>query len=375
MNKHGLFVMLMVSAVLLSGCAGLTASPIGGGGPAALPDWVLVSIVAILTSFILIAIVYMAAHLVSSQELIAWAKNEFMQNIAVTIMFGILIVFFSFLDTMLIPGITANSLGGPYDLTGNNMFTAAESYLVNLTAIFVSEFTALLYLNVAMGLFQDATIRVMPMGIGFMIQPGSLFTPLFHFVGYALNFLGIAMWAVQLQFAILQFSKMYMFHVFLPLGIVFRSLPFTRSVGAALIAVALAFYVVYPLTFLLNMAIFDNHYSIVNHPLLITTLNAQIFQFSEGDILNTGTPLDLINLMWFIAKLILSVGLNAVALPLHMCFMLFGDGAIIEEMFYSIVVFTMILPIINVFITLTFARGFANIFGADVDLSSITRLI
>ncbi|MFH1447635.1 MAG: hypothetical protein ABIG39_02120 [Candidatus Micrarchaeota archaeon] len=377
MKKNGLAFKafpLLLAAVLLSGCAGLTVSSIGGALPSDLPDWLPIAIIATAISFMIISIVYLVGTLLNVQDLVLWAKNEFFQSAAVVIMLSILMVFFSFLDTMLIPGITATSSGGPFDISANNIFDAAQNYLANINAIFIAEFTALLYLNVTLGLFQDATIRVMPMGIGFIIQPGALFTPLFHFVGYGLNFLGIAIWAVQIQYAILEFSKNYMFKLFLPLGIVFRSMPFTRGLGAVLIAIAIAFYVVYPLTFVLNMEIATNHYSSVNHALLITDFNAWVFNFAKGNPFGSG-DLNILNYLWYIARLIMVVGVTSLSLPLYLCANLFGDTGIVQEMFYAVITFTMILPIINVFITFTFARGLANILGADVDLSSITRLI
>jgi len=51
------------------------------------------------------------------------------------------------------------------------------------------------------------------------------------------------------QIAVLKFFEMSMFTVFLPIGIILRSFPPTRGAGAVLIAIAIGFYIVYPLVF------------------------------------------------------------------------------------------------------------------------------
>jgi hypothetical protein len=46
-----------------------------------------------------------------------------------------------------------------------------------------------------------------------------------------------------------------------------------------------------------------------------------------------------------------------------------------QEVFDLVIIYSIVLPLINVFITLTFIRELSNFFGADINLDAITRLI
>jgi hypothetical protein len=364
----------------------LTLSDIGGAGPKDLPVWLPVAFVAIVISFLIVSLAYMAGSFFGDQDLVFWAKNELFQTAAVALMLAILFVFFSFLDTMFLPGATANTSGGALDLgggaPGGNIMVKVMTYNQNLFLLLQSEFTGLLFLQVVASGLVESALRIMPGGSGFTLNIGSFFAPISHFVGYGLNFIGIALWAVQLQAFIVIFANQYMFRIFLPLGIVFRSFPFTRGVGGALIAIAIGFYVVYPLTFVINMELAEKHYPGISQPLFdpmtlpfVQIFNANVFDLSKGDFFGSGVVLNSINIVAYIVKFVLSSITNAVVLSFRLLGTLFVGSGMLEEIFYTIIAYTMVLPLINVFITLTFIRELASLFGADVNLQSVTRLI
>lgn len=363
-DNKAILAVILFCLVLASGCTGLTyQNPF--------PSWIQIAFIAIIISFFLVSLAYMSGSLFGSPELVMWARNELFQTAAAALMLGMLFMFFSFLDVGFVPAVSKDK----YDLHAGptNIFAAAQGYLMQVYGLLTEEFFSLLYFNVVIGVFQDSLLRVMPMGIGFMINIGPFFTPFAHFVGYALQLLGVAIWAVQLQIAILEFTRQYMFTLFLPLGIVFRSFPFTRSIGGALIAISLGFFVVYPLSFIINMTLYENHYS--THPTTFVEFTSWTLRLSQGDPFEAGGLTNPFNFAWFIVKTAFSTGITALFLPVEIFYHLLGGTSVLEEMFYSVIVFTIILPIVNVFITFTFIREMGILFGADINLGSITRLI
>ncbi len=363
MKKAMPFILLLL---LASGCLGLTAEL-----PANFLPWFSAVFPAIILSFMLVSLAYMAGSFFESQEIAMWAKNEFYQTMAVAAMVLMMFFFFSFLDDMLLPGITEKStdIGGPFALSSNNIMTAAGIYITDVNTLITTQFSALLYLQVAIGRFENVLIKVMPGGVGFMFYLGAFFTPFSHFIGYALNMLGVAMWSIQMQLAILIFSEQYMLTLFLPIGIVLRSFPFTRAIGGAFIAIAVGLYVVYPLTFVVNMNVMHTHLSDSSGILDFA------FEITQGKIFPGASGLDPFNFAWYVLRTIALGGFYIVTVPLIMMAQLIGGDSVLGEIVFSVLAYAIVLPLLNVFITLTFIRAFSQLLGADVNINSITRLL
>jgi hypothetical protein len=69
-----------------------------------------------------------------------------------------------------------------------------------------------------------------------------------EYLGDELSWLTIVLYA---QISFLRFIETSMFTVFLPIGILLRAFPPTRGAGAVLIAIAIGFYVVFPMAYTL----------------------------------------------------------------------------------------------------------------------------
>lgn len=363
--------------LLASGCTGLSASAMGS-----FPPWFPAVIASIILSFFIVSIAYMAGTIFGVQEVVMWAKNELFQSAAVAVMLGMLLFLYAFLDLTLFPSLTENVLptgtsafvpGGPFNLSGNNIMLASQKYIEGVVSVISLQFTTMLYFQVAIGRFEFMMLRLMPGGVGIVINIGSAFTPLLHFIGFTLNMLGIAMWSVQLQFAILKFAEQYMLTLFLPLGIVLRSFPFTRAVGGAFIAIALGLFIVYPLTFILNMTVLHDHY---DHSVQLTDLFTKfVFKVTQFDMPSAGIPMDPFNFAWYVLRMIFLSGLSIFFIPTIFLIQLIGGDSILQDIAFSVTIYAVVLPLINVFMTLTFTRAISQMLGADVNLNSITRLL
>ncbi len=360
----------------VGGCTGLASM-----GLSSFPPWFSAVLAALLLSFFIVSIAYMAGSLFSLPEVLAWAKNEFFQTAAMAMMLGMLLLFFSFLDSFLIPSLTQTAVGGPYNLGGppglptpsSNIMTAAQNYVEKVMSVLSIQLTTMLYFQVAIGRFEFMMLRLMPGGVGIIISIGSLFTPLLHFIGFTLNMLGMAMWSVQLQFAILRFADQYMFFLFLPLGIIFRSFPFTRAIGGAFIAIALGLYVVYPLTFILNMSVLNDHYE---HSTQVSDLFTKFtYKVTQLDLPQGGIAMDPFNFAWYMLKMIFLGGLSMLFIPTILLSQLIGGDSILQDVAFSVTIYAIVLPLVNVFMTLTFTRAISQMLGADVNINSLTRLL
>jgi hypothetical protein len=216
---------------------------------------------AIITS-ILIAISFMVGRALANAKLTLWAKTE-----AIQIAVSIVSIFFlvAIVDTFCI--IDMGEIANVFNITAPtdpmDVYTAAETYLkeaaiyshnaMTVTRYHLEAYTIFAYMNAFKCDYETGGIgwgcffgysgsNQQPLG-GYGVQIAALniffnSTIISHFT--ALNFL----------FILLFVYRGFVF-VFLPLGVFLRSMPYLRSFGSLLISLALSFLVVYP--FLLSV--------------------------------------------------------------------------------------------------------------------------
>jgi hypothetical protein len=215
----------------------------------------LVAYASIVTT-IIIALSFMVGRTIANAKLTLWARTEIVQ--LVISLSSVLLIMAALSSFCLIDVSEMASLFGTTDPGSANIYDAAELYLKDaalyshnaMTAVryHLEGYTILSYLNAficdfATGrigwgcLFGWSGTNQQPLG-GYGAQMAALniffnSTMISHFS--ALNFL----------FVLIYVYRGFVF-IFLPLGIFLRSMPYMRSFGALLIAVALSFMIVYP---------------------------------------------------------------------------------------------------------------------------------
>lgn len=188
---------------------------------------------------------------------------------------------------------------------------------------------------------------------------GPALKPIIDILGSAMQFLGVALgeWIVHL--IILCIIKKWTWGVLIPVGFLLYMLPHTRSAGAGLLSLMFSLSLIYPLMFVANYEI----YRITSTSIMDNTYVANTFFEQSG---------------------LSELGLLTVALVFMMAGVLmpFFAGAAISMVFellrnaiYYIVIISLLLPFINIFVTLTSAREFARSLGANVNFMSFMRLV
>jgi hypothetical protein len=214
--------------------------------------------IASLTASVLIAITYKVGNAMANARMTLWAKTEAFQ-----LAISVVTLVFIYLAVTTMCGLdmreVANIFGVTAPSSALNVYDAAQEYL-NEAALYshnaltvvryhLEGYTVLSYLNAfecdfntgAIGwgcLFGYSGANLQPVGgYGALTAALNVFfnsTIIAHFT--ALNYIFILMFVYR-GFVFL----------FLPLGVLLRSLPYLRSMGALFIALALSFLLVYPL--------------------------------------------------------------------------------------------------------------------------------
>jgi len=226
------------------------------------PDWAVICTTIAMISFFIAVLLQMAAKALSLQGLSMWVRAEYAQ-IAVSF----LIIFFAL--TMVtagnevarnITGIIASASGnlplqGILGTAVSNPTRIGQAYLGTLISCEADIYSTLFVYNFFTEFFSKLSVDttgVEPIGGGWAL--GGVVS-LLHFLNNNLIYLALFNYV---QYFILQFSQFTMLQVFLPIGLVLRAFPATRGAGGLITAFALGFAFVFPICYVLVVAMMPN---------------------------------------------------------------------------------------------------------------------
>ena len=96
-----------------------------------------------------------------------------------------------------------------------------------------------------LGAVQGVSIDAMPDGLGFSISPFRGLWPVQQILGTELGVYA-ALAGVEVAMAMLLFVIYFLFPILLYSGVLLRSFPWTRAAGGTLVALFIAFYIIFP---------------------------------------------------------------------------------------------------------------------------------
>ena len=149
----------------------------------------------------------------------------------------------------------------------------------------------------------------------------------------------------------LEILKLYpaLFSIILPLGLVFRSFPYTRAAGAAMIAIVIGFTIFLPIFYLI---IEDIGY----HSYKVNVCTAKPPSFSFPQLVGIG----------------LDSARNGALKALEKYF---GRGGEFEGLVQILVIQATILPLVAYLVVLNITKRISEILGGEIDFSTLVRLI
>ena len=377
------FIVLLLAALSIFGCVGSgdLTDPVYGGDYDVVVSWITITLIVIITMYLLIGIAYMVGSGFNMPGLVAWCKNEFFQITATAIM--VLMLAFA------ITGVDELSKGLSKDGSTTAM-EKAQDYMLCQTEFMWGTFNYLVVFSAPLQILYSSTIHIRPLKMGFSLQPAKFLQPVMDNLGIALNMLTSAMWASKLIYYLLLFAEDTMMVIFLPLGVLLRAFPITRSVGGAIIALAVAFYMALPGAVLINSMIYEVHYG--------SECTA------AGGWTNWSTRIGNVAGGWWHytwdAMIVGEAGLGPAifgkaGMLLGIVAFLFGGfaaipwiltGAILgglvawmlawaREIIFQVVILGFVGFVIDYMITFTFARELGKLLGADVNLSALMKIL
>ena len=338
-------------------------------------NWMDASIAAITLVFFLVGLAYMVAYGLQLTRLKAWAKNEFYQAVASAVLVAFMLILIPSLNGLTYelagpcPSNCCKNLGNnlnegqnckaesPYDCDkGANFFCVSNCpgysvafdhalcFLDETRAGLVTGYVLLGVLNLALGILFSFRVLLAPaqQGIGFQIFGG--LTPINDYIGMAMGFAGAGISLMTGQMVFLEFLRIKI-TALLPIGIVLRSFPFSRSAGGALIALVLGLYFMYPLLLTLGKQVAERDLS--GYDISAAMNKPPVSEPAGPD--NPGA-VDTMNLGGFVTNWI-------------------------DIFAYKVFVIGIFMPVLFLTITFAFIKDLATFLGGEIDVSSLMRLI
>jgi hypothetical protein len=229
-------------------------------------------------------------YAIDDKKLKDFGRTELLQSLINSAIVGLLFVAFSSTGffTLLINTI-ANAqyyaASCPAYMSSNYAICFAYNYLIGVSPVGINGSSHLSLMDTSLPLLAALSVSYttlslvssIQLSVGFIsVGLTSVLTPLLTQMNYLINAITLAIMGIEAQAVLLEFIAITAVPVLLPVGIVLRSLYFTRKLGGAIIAIAIGLFGVFPLTYLLNAELTNNYFSTASNytaASLISSLN------------------------------------------------------------------------------------------------------
>ncbi|MCX8195058.1 MAG: hypothetical protein N3G22_03060 [Candidatus Micrarchaeota archaeon] len=332
--------------------------------------WASLVAVALLSSLMMLVLIHMFALAMRNQQIAVWSKFELYQVLATAVLVvfttGAIVVGMCTFDmSFLGEGMTPN----PYidSATGNklSMYQIVDKYFGRMEEIGALLFGYMTYVVKTLNFIAKVMWTASPIGVGSSETPleslGQLNNLMFLMVsGYVVSYLLFLLQARMLEY--LAVATLYYMY---PFGVFFRAFEPTRLFGGTLIGLSIALFLFYPIIIVFN------HY-IMYAPM--QDMESEL----KGSLSKANQPQNQLEIKYAdredeikkeFEKLknegelgLFSGGISGSVLFLLKPVMFYFIGAVV-------------LPVINFIVLVEITRGITRLYGDEIDITNLTRLI
>jgi len=359
------------------GSSPLASAPvceIGDNPFAVANNWFVPSFVAFALIIGLIAMVYVASGIAHTQKIRAWCKES---------LFGVLTT-----------GIIIAVLSGAYlgmDSFGKNYLDYSIGYAHTMRNTLTIDFIGLTVFSMLVSFLSQApSFAVWGFGIRFSLVP--VLKPIFDMLGIILNMsiASLGEWFAQEFF--LCFIKHNMLSIFLPMSIFLRAFTPTKGLGNTMLAIGIGFFFVYPFLVGMNADIVADMYG---KPVVeagsevecdMSRLQFCVYGTGLWDNIkdawgDANAPWNEITDSGWVARFfmgilgIVMVKFTGILGATMLVFVVSTVPMLLQSVAQFIFIVSIVMPLFNIFITITITMELAKVLGTEIDLSAIEKLL
>ncbi len=371
-----------------------------------LPDWMIVSLLALVVSAIFLAFIYIIASVFSNQGLVAFTKYELFEIGATVIIILIVTSFSSVLCSVTMKDIFSNP---PPEFENQNLYDASFNYIESVDARLVGWMTITHIFALYMDQLASTTIYAKPLSMGLITSPGAgIGGPIKNWLYQMNNAMAVAFVVNHAQISVLEFAMYGFVNFYFPIGIILRSFTPTRRLGGSIIAIGLGFLIVYPLLTVTSAQmmydpakgvdgkIWENFQDPVSNMEGVNSGNMQeLKEWMKTTVSKPGEMVDSegnvkLGSGFSSTNSVETIGSETNSVT-DMVWSMFstaesGVGGFLKGMLYKIFtipmaavsmgfVMTIVLPAINILILVQAIKSLSKVFGDEIDISVLTRLV
>lgn len=236
-----------------------------------------------------------------------------------------------------------------------NFLTGLNGFVIN-TVHFFSLFTEISTMLISISSIYVILALISSLKFNFIIgiSLSSIFTPILSVLSSVITTLVFSLLSIEVQAALLKFAGIISINVLLPIGIILRTFYFTRRLGGTIIAIAIGFFCIFPLTYLLNAQLV---YSYSSNTSLSNSFLQNTTQLKSNILNQIPTTSNSIS-QQFITILDASIT-NFSSYFWNMINNIINELAIIiVEVFF--------LPLLSLILTIVSIREFAKVLGSEI---------
>lgn len=323
-------------------------------------SWLNLTLLALLSSLLILIAVYLFASFLRNQQLLTWTKFELFQIFGTAV-----ILIFSIVWLVGICTFKMDFLSNPasnIDYSGKTLYTIVDEYFGRLETIGLVLFGYMMYVAKIIAFLQKVTYFSNPLGLGMTDNPLDSLGQINSIIFFAVSGFITSYMLLGLQMRIMEYMAMAITYYMFPFGIFFRAFEPTRGFGGALIGISLAFLLFYP------VAIVFNDY------IMRSTANQAESELAGA--MNRGKAAVENNILPNEKDMLENVG--DFADPDKFGDMMAGVGSgtvfIIKPLAFYVIA-AVILPVLNFIVLVEITKGLTKIMGEELDVSNLTRLI
>jgi len=349
-----LFILFYSSFTFAAEC-GLFGNYLRNG--VCVPDYLInLSTIIMLISLTIASIFYMVGISLDHTRIKEWSKDLLYQLLGSALILSVYLTIASSLDFWA-PALLGSNLAFPtegtiraYSQTSSwqNLHGHVTNYINCLINYTKDSIKSIAGMTSALSVLGSTSIQLQVAG-------WSEFYPVFPTGGgvgplasIVIGALSATLIQLRLQLAILDLNSA-LFSLILPLGLIFRSFPYTRSAGAAMIAIVFGFTIFLPVFYLIIEDIGYKYYPV--------------------DVCNKRAP----SISFF---QLVGIGFKTAQKgALYTLQKYFGSDGEFEGLIKIMVIQATILPLVAYLVVLNITKRIAEILGGEIDFSTLVRLI
>jgi hypothetical protein len=302
-------------------------------------SWQALSMLALIIVFLIMSLAYMLSTIIGSREMKVWAKAEMFQvaaSSAFVIGFLIVVNLLLVAATQISTNVAANAEPLPLGPEQKaSPFALAHYYLDVQIDCAKTYYRRIFFLNLFLEPLEKAVITTGGMEeVTAWVLSGIVGT--MHWIAHQLTFVLVADY---FQRHLLVFIEDNALTVILPIGVVLRVLPYTRGAGGVLMAIALGLFFVYPMMYAVLLGMIPRTACAATAPSVYTWDAPGPILIALSMVLIEQTDL-VSSIKRFINDVLVDIRILFVA--------------------------SIIYPLVNLGVTLSFIRASTQFLGADV---------